>query len=82
MFICQVTGRSSKPGEKMNRITVARRDKVYSRKEKNEETGRWEDIQVGHGWEIVREIFATDDGLVKWQGMSESQRTTHLEKLR
>ena len=32
MFKCAVTGKMSKLGEKMNRIVVATRDKVYTQK--------------------------------------------------
>jgi hypothetical protein len=81
MFMCQVTGRMSKPGEKMNRITVAKRERTYSRKEKNEDTGRWEDVEIGHGWEIVRQIVATDEGVAEWDSMSDAQRKLHLQNI-
>lgn len=81
MFMCQVTGRMSKPGEKLNCITVAKRERTYFRKEKNEDTGRWQEVEIGHGWEIVRQIVATDEGATKWSSMSEVQRKLHLEKV-
>ncbi|NBW58608.1 hypothetical protein EBR43_12705 [bacterium] len=81
MFICQVTGRVSKPGEKMNRIPVLKRDRVYFKKLKNEDTGKWEEIEVGRGWEIVREIAATDEGVAVWNGLTDSQRTMKLARM-
>ena len=81
MFICQVTGKISKPGEKLNRLPVVKRDKVYFKKIKNEETGKWDDVEVGRGWEIVREITVSDEGVVVWNNMSESQRTSLLSRL-
>ncbi len=81
MFICQVTGKISKPGEKLNRLPVVKRDKVYFKKIKNEETGKWDDVEVGRGWEIVREITVSDEGVTVWNNMSESQRTSLLSRL-
>ena len=81
MFICQVTGKISKPGEKLNRLPVVKRDKVYFKKIKNEETGKWDDVEVGRGWEIVREITVSDEGAAVWNNMSESQRASLLSRL-
>jgi hypothetical protein len=61
MFKCQVTGKISKPGEKMNRIVIATRDKVYTKK--TLEDGELVELEIGRGYEIVKEIAATDDGL-------------------
>lgn len=56
MFRCDVTGKLSKPGEKCNKIVVERREKLYKR----------DGEVVAKGWEIVREISATDDGLKQY----------------
>lgn len=53
MFRCQITNKLSKPGEKCNKIVVERREKLYKR----------EGEVIARGWEIVREISATDEGL-------------------
>jgi hypothetical protein len=58
MFRCEVTGKLSKPGDKMNKIVVEKRDKEY----KDPETGE----VIGRGWEIVKEISATDEGVKIW----------------
>lgn len=56
MFRCQVTGKLSKPGQKCNKIVVERREKLYKR----------EGEVIARGWEVVREISATDEGLALW----------------
>lgn len=75
MFRCQVTGRLSKPGEKQNRIVVETRDRVYTRKVFNETTRQYETVEIGRGWEIVKEIVATDEGLQVWNEMHPQQET-------
>lgn len=67
--------------EKMNKIVVATREKVYTRWFKNEETGKWEELEVGRGWEIVREINASEEGLQLWNSWSEDERAIFLENL-
>lgn len=74
MFQCQVTGRMSEHGQKCNKIVVEKRDRIYMTKVRNEETGRWEDVELGRGWEIVREISATDTGVQTWEKMDEEAR--------
>lgn len=66
MFRCQVTGKLSKPGEKCHKIVVEKRQKVYTVKMFNELTGKFEDFEVGRGWETVKEINATEAGLAVW----------------
>lgn len=78
MYICQVTGKTSAAGEKLNRIVVETRQRSYTRTERNPDTGLIEDVEVGRGWEIVREIRATAEGVAEWESMSEAQRLEHL----
>lgn len=56
MFRCQVTGKMSKPGEKCHKIVTERRERLYKR----------DGEVIARGWEIVREINATDEGLALW----------------
>lgn len=56
MFYCQVTGKLSKPGDKCNKIVVERRERLYKR----------DGEVIARGWEVVREINATDEGLALW----------------
>lgn len=58
MFICDVSGRVSKPGENCNRIIVEVRKRVYLNDEGN---------VVGRGFEIVKEIKATDAAAAAWR---------------
>jgi hypothetical protein len=67
MFKCQVTNKFSKPGDKCNKIVTEKREKVYFQFFRNEETGKWEEKEVGRGWEIVKEINCTDAGLDIWK---------------
>jgi hypothetical protein len=56
MFRCAVTGKLSKAGEKCNKIVVERREKLYKR----------DGEVVARGWEIVREISVTEEGLKQY----------------
>ena len=79
MFVCQVTGKLSTPGEKLNRIVARTRPRTYFRMEKDPETNRWSEVESGHGVEIVQEIRATAEGVLEWESMTEAQRTEHLK---
>ena len=79
MFICQVTGKVSEAGEKMNRIIAKTKPKVYTRREFDPEINEWVDVFVGRGFEIVKEIQATEEGVVEWQQMTDAQREEHLK---
>jgi len=69
MFKCQITGRMSRPGEKVNKIVTATRNKIYYGWFRNEETGRFEQHEVGRGSEIVSEVNATEEGVRVWTQM-------------
>jgi len=56
-----ITGKTSKRGEKLNRIVVETRDRVYT--EMVWEDDQQVEIEVARGWEIVKEINASDEGL-------------------
>lgn len=63
MFFCQVTNKVSKPGEKLVRLPIKKRDRVYMGRVFNEDLNSYEEVEVGRGWEIVKEINATEDGV-------------------
>lgn len=67
MFFCQVMKRMSKPGEKMNRIPVVNRERVYTQQVWEE--GELVEIETGKGSEIVREIASTDEGVKLYNEM-------------
>lgn len=57
MFKCRITGKTSKRGEKLNRIVVETRPKTYYNEEGE---------VIGEGFEIVEEINASEEGLAIW----------------
>jgi len=59
MFRCSITNKLSKPGEKQNKVVIEKRDKVYT----DPDTGE----VISKGWEIVKEISVTDEGLKIWR---------------
>jgi len=81
MFICQITGKVSKPGEKLNKVTVQTRDRVYIQRQKDSETGEWVDVEIGRGWEIVKQIYVSDDGFKIWNSMSDNERSNFLDNM-
>jgi hypothetical protein len=74
MFKCQITGKMSRPGEKANKIIVETRPKTYYGWFLNEETGKMEHHEVARGWEIVKEVNATDEGLRIWKEMQDASK--------
>ena len=81
MFICQITQKMSKPCEKLNRIVVQRREKIYTEFVRNEETNQFEEQVVGTGSECVREINASEEGLRLWTAWTEDERAVFLRSL-
>lgn len=81
MFYCQVTGRLSKRGEKVNKVVVATRERIYYKKVRNEESNKWEDVEIGRGWEIVKEINVSQEGLDLFNTMSEEDRALFCKEL-
>lgn len=91
MYICQVTGKYSRKGdqtahppvaaEKLNKIVVATRERTYTKWVKNEETNKWEEVFVAKGWEIVREINASEEGVKLWESWTPEEREVFLKHL-
>ena len=91
MYKCQVTGKYSRQGnafshppvagEKLNKIVVATRERTYTKWVKNEETLKWEEVFVAKGWEIVREINASDEGVKLWESWTPEEREVFLKHL-
>ena len=78
MFKCELTGKTSKPGEKLQRVVIATRPKVYHAMVLNEDTRRYERVEVGTGFETVKELKMTEEGLELWQTLSAEQRKRYL----
>jgi hypothetical protein len=66
MFYDQVLLRSSKPGEKCHQIVVETRDRSYTKRWRDVETGEIETIEVARGFEIVKIIKTTEAGAKQW----------------
>ena len=81
MFKCQVTKNFSKPGEKMNKIVIATRSRIYKETFRNEETRELETVEVGYGWEVVKEVNASEAGLKLWNVMSPIEREVFVKSL-
>lgn len=62
MFICAVTGKTSKPREPMLKVVVETRDQTYSNQVWDSENEEYVE-KVSHGHEIVREVGITKEGL-------------------
>lgn len=77
MFICQVTGKYSLEGEKLNKIVVETRVREYKNYDRENEE-EW----FSYGTEIVREINASDEGLAEWQRMTPEQQRNFAEALK
>jgi len=80
MFKCAVTKRTTRPGEKMNRVVVETRPKVYT--EWIKEDGIWTEIEVGRGYETVKEIPVSDAGLRMLEEMDDERRKAFLKGMR
>ena len=82
MYVCQVTGRQSKSGQKLNKLVVQTRPKTYTRWIRNEDTREWEEIEIGRGYETVREINASQEGMDLWNSWSPEERELFLKRVR
>lgn len=65
--------------EKVHRIVVETREKVYKRRVFNETTRQPEEIEVGRGREIVREVVATQEGFDLWNSWSPNDQAAWVQ---
>jgi hypothetical protein len=71
----------TKGSEKLNKIVVETRERTYTKWVRNEETNKWEEVFVAKGWEIVKEISASDEGVALWQSWTDEEKTVFLKSL-
>jgi len=76
-FKCQITNRTSREGQKLNKIVVETRLVEYEHIDR-ETDEKW----FTKGTQIVREVNASDEGLAIWNSWSEEQRQLFVAKLR
>lgn len=81
MYRCQITGRLSKLGEKLNKVVAITRPKNYTRWIKNEESFKYEEVVVGSGWEIVKELDCSAEGETLWLSWTVDERQAFLKQL-
>lgn len=79
MFKCQITGRLSKPGEKLVRLVVKTRPATYTEWRVNEELRKREYVQVGSGVETVKELLVSQEGKEQWATMTEEHRARFMD---
>ena len=82
MFKCQITGKLSKPSEKVTKLVVATRERAYTRWVRDEDTNQWSEEFVARGWEIVKELSACAEGAAIWNVWTPEQRTAFLARVK
>lgn len=80
MYRCEITGKNSKFGEGLNKTVVATRPKVYMRWVKDEDTNHWTEIEAGRGFETIRELSLSAEGLQLWESWSEVDKSLFLKE--
>ena len=81
MYVSDVEKADFRAPEKLNKIVVATRPKVYTRWFKNEETNQWYEAEVARGFETVQELNVSEEGMRIWESWSDSQRDAFLKRL-
>lgn len=74
MFRCEVTGNQSKEGEKPQRLVVEMRSRQY-RHWNREAEEEW----FSNGFEIVREINVSAEGVSIWNSWNDEDRAAFLK---
>lgn len=82
MFKCQITGKLSKPNEKVTKLVVETREKTYTKWVRDEDTNQWSEVFVNKGWEIVKELSACSEGAALWNVWTPAQRTAFLARIK
>ena len=75
MYICQITGKTSKPGDALNKVVIEKRPRVYRNWDREKE-----EVWESTGWEIVREINASDEGVTMWNEMSADEKEHFIKR--
>ena len=76
MFKCQITGKTSKPLEKLNKVTVKTRAVEYRHWDREAE-----EVWFTRGTEIVKEVNATEEGVQLWQSFTAEEREEFVKGL-
>lgn len=76
MFVCEVTGNQSKKGEKPQRLVVETRARQYRHWDREAEE-EW----FSSGFEIVREINASVEGVAIWNSWTDEDRAAFAKNV-
>ena len=80
-YRCEITGKQSKPCQKLHKITVLTRPQTYYKYVKNEETRIWEKVFAATGTEIVKELCVSEEGMALWATYSPEDKANFLKNL-
>ena len=82
-YKCQITGKLSRVGEKLNKIVVETRPKNYTKWVRDEESRipKWTEVPCSSGFETVRELNATQFGVEQWESWDAEERAMFLKHL-
>jgi hypothetical protein len=69
MYRCQITGRNSREGAKLNKVIIETRSVQYKHWDEDEEK-EW----FTNGIETVKEVNASKDGVDIWNSWSELEK--------
>jgi hypothetical protein len=78
-YRCEITGKISKAHAPLHKVIAITREKVYTKMVKNEETREWHSVECSHGYEPVRELSLSLEGLEIWNNWKPSQREEFLK---
>lgn len=79
-FICALTQKPQKSGVKPHQVVVQTRVKQYEQDVYNEETDDWDRRVVSTGWETVKQLNFSTEGLNIWDNMSDEDRSMFLNR--
>lgn len=80
MFKCGILGKMSELGEAQHKVVISKRSKEYSAWRENDDE-EWIFVKVSEGWEIEKELSATEEGLKLWESWSPSQQENFAKSL-
>ena len=81
-YIDEKSGEDSHSSEKVHRIVIQTRERVYKQRVFNETTRQAEEVIVGRGSEISMEISCTEEGKNIWDAWNQAERDTFVKKLK
>jgi hypothetical protein len=76
MFVCAITKKLSRPGIKPIKLVTLTRPKTYTETRRNEDTGLIETVQIGSGFEIVKEVDVSEEGLAIWNAAQAKEESS------